>query len=236
MTTGQRIQRARKKAGLSQRQLGEKLGLSASMIGQWENDLRNPKVETLQRIAKALNTHIFDLTGIGQMLDEFNGIIEYTVEEKDGSPPSPETLAEIEEFLSRDPREAYDDFSDDEKSRFWEILTKPLQARLNDAFSKLNDTGQQEAIHRVEELTEIPRYRLQDGPQDSPASQDGSDTTPPPDGPETPPEGRLTGRFLWCGPCHGARSKGSRTSKMDSVPDETPAAESDQIERGSNHE
>ena len=64
MTTGQRIQRARKKAGLSQRQLGEKLGLSASMIGQWENDLRNPKVETLQRIADAL------LIRFEELLDE----------------------------------------------------------------------------------------------------------------------------------------------------------------------
>lgn len=54
MTTGQRIQQARKKAGLSQKQLGEKLGLSASMIGQWENDLRNPKRETLVKIAHAL--------------------------------------------------------------------------------------------------------------------------------------------------------------------------------------
>lgn len=61
MTTGQLIQQARKKAGLSQKQLGEKLGLSASMIGQWENDLRNPKHETLKRIAKALNVHILSL-------------------------------------------------------------------------------------------------------------------------------------------------------------------------------
>ena len=61
MTTGQRIQQARKKAGLSQKQLGEKLGLSASMIGQWENDLRNPKFDTLRRIAAALNTPIHNL-------------------------------------------------------------------------------------------------------------------------------------------------------------------------------
>lgn len=55
MTTGQLIQQARKSAGLSQKQLGEKLDLSASMIGQWENDLRNPKPDTLKRIAAALD-------------------------------------------------------------------------------------------------------------------------------------------------------------------------------------
>ena len=69
MTTGQLIQQARKKAGLSQKQLGEKLGLSASMIGQWENDLRNPKSKTLQRIATALNVPIYDL------MDDYSPIV-----------------------------------------------------------------------------------------------------------------------------------------------------------------
>ena len=54
-TTGQRIQQARKAAGLSQKELGRKLGVSGSMVGQYENNLRNPKLETLQRIAGALS-------------------------------------------------------------------------------------------------------------------------------------------------------------------------------------
>lgn len=54
MTTGQRIQQARKAANLSQRAFGQKLGVSGSMIAQYENDLRNPKPETLQRIADVL--------------------------------------------------------------------------------------------------------------------------------------------------------------------------------------
>lgn len=55
MTTGERIQQARKQAKLTQKELGEKLGVSASMIAQYENDLRMPKIETLQKIAAALN-------------------------------------------------------------------------------------------------------------------------------------------------------------------------------------
>lgn len=55
MTIGERIQTARKNAKLSQKELGEKLGVSASMIGQWENNLRKPKFGTLHRIAEALN-------------------------------------------------------------------------------------------------------------------------------------------------------------------------------------
>lgn len=63
MTTGKRIQQARKAKGLSQKQLGEKLDVSASMIGQYENDLRNPKVETLLRIAAALDVSMYFLSG-----------------------------------------------------------------------------------------------------------------------------------------------------------------------------
>ena len=54
MTTGERIYIARKRSGLTQKELGEKLGVSASMIGQYENGFRNPKKKTLERIADAL--------------------------------------------------------------------------------------------------------------------------------------------------------------------------------------
>ena len=61
MTTGQRIKAARKKAGLTQKELGERMGQSFQSIAQWENDLRNPKLETLQRIANALGISIYEL-------------------------------------------------------------------------------------------------------------------------------------------------------------------------------
>lgn len=58
MTTGQRIQQSRKALGLSQKEFGAQLNVSGSMIGQYENDLRNPKRETLQRIADALDVSV----------------------------------------------------------------------------------------------------------------------------------------------------------------------------------
>lgn len=54
MSLGKAIQTARKKVGMTQVELGEAIGVSGSMIGQWENDLRNPKPETIGRIANAL--------------------------------------------------------------------------------------------------------------------------------------------------------------------------------------
>ena len=71
MTTGQRIKAARKNAGLTQKELGQRLGVAYQTLAQWENDLRNPKYETLQRIAAALNVDVSWL---------MNG---YTLEQRD---------------------------------------------------------------------------------------------------------------------------------------------------------
>ena len=61
--TGNRIRRARKNAGLTQKQLGDRLGISYQTIAQWENCLRNPKRETLKRLANALGIDIDELVG-----------------------------------------------------------------------------------------------------------------------------------------------------------------------------
>ena len=61
MSIGKNIQKARKIAHISQKELGEILGVSASMIGQYENDLRRPKFETVTKIADALHVNPADL-------------------------------------------------------------------------------------------------------------------------------------------------------------------------------
>ena len=71
MTTGQRIKEARRQAGMTQKALGEELGISYQTVAQWENDLRNPKQETLLKIAKALGVHLRDLSDTS-MWEEFD--------------------------------------------------------------------------------------------------------------------------------------------------------------------
>lgn len=61
MTMGARIKAARRKVGLTQTELAGKLGISFQSIAQWENDLRNPKLETLQKIASALEIDVTEL-------------------------------------------------------------------------------------------------------------------------------------------------------------------------------
>lgn len=48
------IKEARKKAGITQKELGARVGTSESMISQYENGHRRPKYSTLEKIAEAL--------------------------------------------------------------------------------------------------------------------------------------------------------------------------------------
>lgn len=64
MSVSDNIRTERKKAGLTQKELGERLGISSVGIAQWENGLRTPKIETLMRIADALNVPLSNLLEI----------------------------------------------------------------------------------------------------------------------------------------------------------------------------
>lgn len=64
MTTGEKIREIRKEKKLTQQQLGKLLGVSGSMIGQYEKGERNPKYITLQKIASVLGVNIEDIIGI----------------------------------------------------------------------------------------------------------------------------------------------------------------------------
>lgn len=62
MTTGENIKKARKAAGLTQKELGEKLGITQSAIAMFEADKTNVKYSTLEKFAAALGVSVFDLT------------------------------------------------------------------------------------------------------------------------------------------------------------------------------
>ena len=72
MTTGELIREARKKKGLTQRELGELLGMSDVGVAQWEKGLRNPRLETRQRIAKALDIDVTALMSDSEKEDYFD--------------------------------------------------------------------------------------------------------------------------------------------------------------------
>jgi len=54
-TLGDRIRKARKAAGLTQRQLAESIKVSNTSISNWENGFSNPDPDTIQHLCWALN-------------------------------------------------------------------------------------------------------------------------------------------------------------------------------------
>ena len=54
MTLGERIALARKKAGLSQEQLGDRLGVSRQAVSKWESDQTNPDVAYVAQMCRLL--------------------------------------------------------------------------------------------------------------------------------------------------------------------------------------
>ena len=117
MSIGGNIREARNKKGLTQKQLGERCGMADSAIRRYESDRGNPTIETIKRIAKAL---------------------------------------EMDPFTLMDFDMACDFLSDRMNNR-----TKYLIS----AFDLLNEEGQQKAVERVEELTEIPKYKKETPPE-----------------------------------------------------------------------
>lgn len=52
---GERLKQARKAAGLTQRQLAEKIGVSNTSVSNWEKGISSPDPDTIQHLCWALN-------------------------------------------------------------------------------------------------------------------------------------------------------------------------------------
>ncbi|HHT24641.1 MAG TPA: helix-turn-helix transcriptional regulator [Clostridiaceae bacterium] len=69
MTFGEKLQDARKRAGLSQEQLAEKLSVSRSAVAKWENNNGMPDIDNLKAIAQLLDVSIDYLLANGSTLE-----------------------------------------------------------------------------------------------------------------------------------------------------------------------
>ena len=160
LTIGEQLRMARKSAHLTQKELGDKLGVSYQMIAQYENNRRRPKIDTLRKICSAMGITISDLGG---------DIWKYY---------SAEDFAEdlknsITETLSILPKQMEDSIKQGQKETSTKLKNMSEQAQqhaheivdsdwkclflLHD-FEKLNAEGRSEAQKRVNELTEIKKY------------------------------------------------------------------------------
>ena len=61
MAIGENIRNIRKEKGLTQKQLGERCGIAEANIRKYELGGANPKLETINKIAKALDVEPYEL-------------------------------------------------------------------------------------------------------------------------------------------------------------------------------
>lgn len=142
MTVGEKIRELRKKARLTQKELGKLSNTSETTIKQYELGKRQPRLEQLKRIAKVLNIYVGEL--LADNYEEYKEQI----------------IADFSNTVSRTSENAtttiHTLYEDAEKSN-----------RMNGFFEMLNSKGQDKAIDQVELLTKIPEYRKEpDEPQE----------------------------------------------------------------------
>lgn len=135
------IRKYRIEKGLSQRELGELVGMTQQQIAQYENGKRKPKLETLDKLAKALGVKP------GQLYFD-----EYIVHEHYTHPESLRDMMEKKITLDVD------------RQALMKAIDKAPGAgntleQITAAFTKLNEKGQEKAAGYVEDLTKIPEYK-----------------------------------------------------------------------------
>ena len=158
-TTGERIREARKKKGWSQVKLGKALEVSQQMIAQFENSKKSPKVETLEKIAKALDVPVGELlfgesTNVAKISDEnssvyinMDNIHKSAMEFFDSNPHIGKlTPQQIESVLS-----FYDEIAG-------QVPHLP-EPEIMQQYKKLNSAGKQKAVEYTTDLAQMPKYQ-----------------------------------------------------------------------------
>ena len=83
MSLGNNLFQARKKAGLSQEAVAEKLGVSRQTISKWETDETVPDIYQAKKLAKLYNLTLDELIEFDIDVKEIEEVIKNTNEEKE---------------------------------------------------------------------------------------------------------------------------------------------------------
>lgn len=83
MNFGNNLFQSRKRAGLSQETVAEKLGVSRQTISKWETEETVPDIYQAKKLAKLYNLSLDELIGFDVDLKEIEQVIQNTNEEKE---------------------------------------------------------------------------------------------------------------------------------------------------------
>ena len=140
---GEIIKKLRIERGLTQKQLGELCEMADSAIRRYENGRANPKIETLQKIANALNVNVSELRNDFQIFKD-------NIVDESGILSSAKKADVLQNDL----------WAEFQKRKIIEKLDiTPDKQELLFEYNKLNKIGRNEAVKRVKDLTFNPEYR-----------------------------------------------------------------------------
>lgn len=132
----------RKKHGLSQKKLADKLGVAQSSINYWEKGQRIPSANAVQKIADFFDISVDYLYGNDFELPA------------DAPPVGAVKIGEGDNALVVEPIEFIEHFNNVAKKAHPSDMSDML-----DDFFKLNAKGQKEAARQTKLLSKIPEYR-----------------------------------------------------------------------------
>lgn len=121
MNIGAKIKEIRTKKGMTQKQVADLCGMADSAIRKYESGKQTPKLDTLQKIANALDCDFWELCGA----------------------------------INTIPLQKMNELQDGIDSLHFDT-NFPIVKKY---FERLNASGQEVALERIKELTEIPRYQ-----------------------------------------------------------------------------
>lgn len=151
MDIGTRIKELRKARGMTQKELAKKTSLSIASIQGYEQKKYKPKLNTIAKIAVALDVLLLDLVDTDDPilqneitainipdLNYINSVLRST---------RSQNIYELNRILSD---------KNDIQQLFWDLLTN---------FNLLNEFGKKEAVKQIELFSKIPDYRKEDDKQ-----------------------------------------------------------------------
>ncbi len=168
-SVGNNIKLARQKKNMTQDELASAIEVTKSAISKYELDHREPGMRTLQKIARVLDTDIFTLIGYRSIDESTQGVVDALNQHNQiffnilNSTEIPDSIKEtISSELPLDAMTALTALSYQAHKAALDLNSisadEPI-AKIATILDKLNLTGQQKAVERVEELTEIPKYQ-----------------------------------------------------------------------------
>lgn len=209
MTVGEKIRDIRVEKGMTQKELGEALGVSVQTISAYESGRRRPKVETLSRFADALGVPYSEFFGLDGAESDYQRNYQKMLDlalkasmNKRGK-ISLEKLLEGLKYNSAEARYSGMKALDQKTDRLYteeleDIADSELRKMVLQSFDELNRVGKIEAVKRLAELGQLPRYSawskkviVDQSYLDDLLKEEEADATPPGDAqtdPDSPKE------------------------------------------------